>query len=161
MSPPVRPAADRFWEKVKKTPGGCWEWTATKNKGYGYFSLTRTKRVKAHRWSWEHSNGPIPQGQGYHGTVIMHTCDNRACVNPEHLRAGAHAENILDRDQKGRQARQKGEAHGCAVLTESQVRLIRAEMTTGASQKSVARKYHVSRQLVGAIGQGKVWRHVV
>lgn len=83
---------ERFWEKVDKS-GDCWEWTAYRLNGYGRFSVGGSRKnggriVYAHRWSWEESNGPIPEG-----LFIDHLCQNKACVRPEHLEPVTLAEN--------------------------------------------------------------------
>jgi len=78
-------APTRFMAKVEKTDG-CWLWTAHKNRqGYGAFD-----RVMAHRWSYNHFVGPIPED-----LVLDHLCRNRACVNPDHLEAVPSPVNIL------------------------------------------------------------------
>lgn len=80
----------RFWAKVNKdTPSGCWEWTgATSGYGYGQIGIGK-KRQKAHRVSWELVNCPIPDGM-----ELDHLCSNPKCVNPYHLRAVTHAQNM-------------------------------------------------------------------
>ena len=90
---------ERFWSKVDRS-GECWLWTAAKVQGYGSFDGRR-----AHRVAWELAYGPIPKGVGYHGTCVLHRCDTPACVNPAHLRLGTQADNMADRDAKGRQRR--------------------------------------------------------
>lgn len=85
---PIRPTPDqRFWQKVDQS-GGCWLWTAgTTEWGYGSF-WTGERRVKAHRWSYEHLVGPIPEG-----LTLDHLCRNPPCVNPAHLEPVTGAEN--------------------------------------------------------------------
>lgn len=82
------PLAARFRAKYAVAPSGCWEWTGAVNEdGYGLFRAPKEQR--AHRYSYKHHVGPIPSG-----TEIDHACHNRRCVNPAHLRAVSHAENV-------------------------------------------------------------------
>jgi hypothetical protein len=93
-----------FWDGVDKSAGNdaCWPWKLAINaNGYGSFWHTG-KCYTASRYAYELANGPIPFGKGYHGNVVMHSCDNRACCNPRHLRIGTQGDNNRDRDAKGR-----------------------------------------------------------
>jgi hypothetical protein len=87
----------RFWNMVEVVPGACWKWKGAKLPfGYGRFRWNGEQEC-AHRASWMIHNGPIPDG-----LVVMHKCDNPECSNPEHLQLGTQADNIHDRDAKGR-----------------------------------------------------------
>ena len=88
-----------FWSRTEKLGlDDCWAWRGTATPGgYGFFSRKRTT-VYAHRLSYELHNGlRIPKGY-----YIMHTCDNRLCVNPNHLRLGSPRDNTRDAIDKGR-----------------------------------------------------------
>ncbi len=97
---------ERFDEKVIAIGTRCcWLWTgAMGGHGYGSIRVSRgpTGTVLAHRVSYELHRGLIPKGEGPHGTCVLHRCDNPLCVNPDHLFLGTHADNMRDRDQKGR-----------------------------------------------------------
>lgn len=75
---------------------GCWEWTGHKYpNGYGVIKVFG-RDVSAHRYSYELHKGPIP-----HGLHILHRCDNKKYINPEHLRVGTHAENLAEAGERG------------------------------------------------------------
>lgn len=138
--PKPRDPTERFLEKVEKMPSGCWEWRGAKtHNGYGHFN----HGVRAHRFSYELFVGPIPSG-----LVVMHSCDNRACVNPSHLSCGTAADNAADKVAQGRQSRK---------LSDVDREAIRASTEKTAK---LAARYNVSGRLIRHVRPGIEWRHI-
>lgn len=96
-----RPMRDRFLARVAATACGCWEWQGWTAHGYGYFRHDDGTDWRAHRASYSLLVGPIPEG-----FCVLHSCDNRRCVNPEHLWVGTASDNMRDCVQKGRHGNQ-------------------------------------------------------
>lgn len=116
-------ATERFWKSVRKT-AGCWEWTASRDRdGYGMFAaeIFGVRTTKAHRFSLMlHTGIVLDEYQ-----LVMHSCDNPPCVNPDHLSPGTHLENTADMIAKGRHMRgRRGASAKISKLTEDQVREI-------------------------------------
>lgn len=142
---------------VKNDVSGCWEWQGSKRHGYGRMIVgsrkngTR-KKMSTHRVSYELAYGRIPDGM-----EVCHKCDNPCCVNPDHLFAGTHQENIDDRERKGRNKPQKGEKNGRAKLTETAVRDIKAKRKNGATFQKIADEYGVHKRTIMNAVSGKNW----
>ena len=91
---------ERFYNKVIVSEA-CWEWIGAKQKvnGYGVIRINK-KNELAHRLSYTMNLGPIPEG-----LWVLHKCDNRGCVNPNHLFLGTRSDNVNDMYKKGRGAK--------------------------------------------------------
>jgi len=141
---------ERFWQKVDKT-GSCWIWTGAKLKtGYGSIRINnRSKR--AHRVAYELSIGSIPEDG-----LILHSCDTKLCVNPDHLRVGTKSENTKDAIERGQH--KIGENSVKAKLSNIDVAIIRASLEAGISGKVLADKFNVCEATISKIkiGNGRI-----
>lgn len=162
----------RFWSKVKKGPSNkCWEWTASKRaKGYGAFVWADESGAvvqgRAHRFSWEIHFGKTP-------LCVLHTCDNPACVNPNHLFIGTRKDNNDDMQRKGRKvpggARlkaaglsgnyERGVEHHNARITPEKVMEIR-RLKSVLSYCQLSAKFGLAVGHLHRIVNRKVWKHV-
>jgi hypothetical protein len=157
----------RFWEKVDRSdPDGCWEWTACKFERTGYGCFNTKGFCTAHRFSYALHYGPIPDG-----LLVLHRCDNRACVRPEHLFLGTYTDNMQDALAKGRmrsgfglypERMPRGERQHLAKLTEDEVRAIRQRYAQGGvTQPELAAEYGLAQATIWAILNRKTWKHVL
>jgi len=159
--PKPRDPYERFWEKVDQDGVyGCWEWTGHRlRNGYGTFGAGLIAEgtfhmAMAHRVAYSMCVGPIPEG-----LCVLHSCDNPACCNPSHLRAGTQAENVADMYRRGRQNDPgvPGERNGRAKLTSQQVRQIREHRVSLAD---ALRRFGISKTQYYRIRRGDGWESV-
>ncbi len=149
----------RFLNKVLRQPnGGCWLWMASlTTSGYGRFLIgSRTDGTRmvesAPRVSWRLFQGEIPKaGQ------VLHRCNNRLCVNPEHLYIGTNVDNMRDIAAAGTR---KGELHLKAKLTNSIVRDIRKALENGETATVLATAYGVSTTAIHNVKSRRTWAHI-
>lgn len=140
----------------------CWEWLGSiGSHGYGVFSF-RGIQYTTHRASYLAHKGEIPSRDGGHGGVVMHSCDNRPCVNPSHLSAGSQGENLEDAENKGRMvhAGPRGELSRTAILTAEKVMAIRGRLSAGETGRALANEYGVTPSTISSIKTGKIWKHI-
>lgn len=186
-------AEARFWAKINKNGpvqphcpelGPCWVWTGKAPANFYPTIHAGTHKWYAHRFSWVLHNGIIPDN-----LCVLHKCDNRHCVRPDHLWLGTKAENSADMARKGRsttgdrnpsrlypERRVRGDRHPFrlhpellvrgqdrtqAKLTDDVVRTIRARYAAGGiSQQQLADDYHVCSALISGIVHRKRWKHI-
>lgn len=143
----------RFEAKYLPEPNsGCWLWTGSITR-HGYGNFNYPDGTLAHRAAFSLLRGPIPPGM-----AVCHRCDMPACVNPEHLFIGTHAENMQDMFRKGRRVGKvgmPGARHWNAKLSAEDVAAIRASR---APQLETAARYGISRNYVSRLCQGDRWK---
>ena len=136
---------------------GCVEWTGFTDRGYGKI-MVKTEAGKliprgAHRLAYQEYVGIIPED-----LYVCHHCDNRKCINPEHLFLGTPRDNTQDMMSKGRWAH--GDRSGSAKLTEKQVIIIRKLSRNGATGKALGAEYGVSAATISHITNRKTWNEI-
>ena len=151
----------KFLSKAEKSPDGCWNWKGAKNpSGYGVSSKIKGASL-AHRIAWMHKNGDVPLGPDGKTLYILHSCHNRACVNPDHLRPGTQQDNINDMVAAGRAAPATGVEHYRTKLNELQVRVIRHLASFKTLQyDEIGALFNVSKSAINNIKSGRTWPHV-
>ncbi len=141
----------RLLRKTNKTDS-CWLWTGgCFSDGYGNIGTSQGAR-RAHRVSYELYVGTIPPGMR-----VMHSCDNPKCLNPSHLSLGTDADNMRDRDAKGRHVPCRGDKNGAAKLNEFAVRSIRSVALPTAT---LAEIYGVGPHTIRRIIARTSWSHI-
>lgn len=141
----------RLWGNIYKSETGCWEWQGAtfKGTGYGCISINSIPKL-AHRVAYEEANGEIPEG-----LLVLHRCNNKLCINPDHLYAGTHNENM--RDMANTDA-VKGENNANSSLKESDVLEIRKLIKERkVYYGDIAKMYGVSREAIKDIARGRTW----
>ena len=147
--PGGRPPVDevqRFLEKVKKVESGCHEWQASLNRlGYGKVYFRKKSSYPAHRAAYQLFKGQIPVG-----LFVLHKCDNRKCVNPDHLFLGDAVANIRDMDTKRRRGTK-------CPLTRNQADEVLRLLDEGYSQQTIADRLQVGQTAISRIKTGKTF----
>lgn len=140
---------EKFYSMVLiNTFTGCHEWNGSLwATGYGRFHF-KNKSCKSHRLAWIFSGNELKEDD-----CLLHKCDNRKCVNPDHLFVGTRADNNYDKTKKGRQA--KGEKLG--KLRECDILEIRRSCE---DSKVLAEKYKVSWGHINKVRGERAWYHV-
>lgn len=134
---------------------GCWNYLGTPcTNGYPQFHM-RGVAYMANRISWEFHKGPIPDGKW-----VLHTCDNRMCVNPDHLFIGDRQDNINDMHNKRRAVNQVGDKNHNSKLYSTDVKKIKDQLAQGKTCAELAKEYNVSWTTIKFIKTGKTWANI-
>ena len=123
--------------------------------GYGWV-MKEGKQVLIHREVFKKYNPDVD----ITGFVVMHQCDQRNCINPEHLKRGTQKENVHDMIAKGRKASTAGSKNSQARLTEKKVLEIRELVASGMTRTQIAKDWGFSISAIGRAASGKYWTHV-
>lgn len=147
-----------FFDKTFPEPNtGCWLWAgAIMTGGYGFMKYNSDIK-SAHRFSFFiHNNDFNPS------LCVLHKCDVRCCVNPDHLFQGTYSDNAKDRESKKRGNLKHGIHNGRAKLTDEKVKELRLKWSTGEySQRQLAKEYGVDQAKVWSVLHNKSWKHVL
>lgn len=137
-----------------KQPNGCVHFhKMSRQHGYGAVGFG-LGIMKAHRVTFLFTNGSLPE-------EVCHKCDNPLCINPEHLFAGTHQDNMRDMSVKGRFGVTRGERSGMAKLTTANVLEIRQLYATGNYyQYEIGERFGVSRSCIKNIINKQRWAHI-
>lgn len=143
---------ERFFSHIAddRPENGCWLWIGNTKNGYGNFVYGK-QRLIAHRASYLIHYGYLPD-------VVRHSCDNPACVNPQHLLAGTQLDNIADAVERKRFRR--GSTHPRSHLTEADVTEIKKRLRHGDTAVDIAKDFPISAKGIGSIKSGQTWKHV-
>lgn len=136
----------------------CWTWSGSRDSdGYGRVRLRSSegRYLRAHRVLYELSYGSLSPSE-----ILRHSCDRPCCVTACHLTPGTPLENARDRDSRGRNRSPRGSAHGCSVLSESDVVRIFARRREGKLLIEIGAEFGVSFGHIQNILSGKSWKHV-
>lgn len=139
-----------------KDENGCFIVTSHRINadGYGYMYWEKREQ-RLHRFVYEECFGSIPDG-----LVVRHMCDNRSCINPEHLELGTPKENVADMYLRNRKIAPIGEKNGRSLITEETARKIKTMLDQGMKQTQIARVLGVSFTIVHRVKNRKSWKHV-
>lgn len=156
--PRGRPAntVENFWAGVdKRGDNECWEWNRKRSpKGYGELDYHK-KCWRAHRLAYA-----LTYGEFDPKLYVCHRCDNPPCCNPKHLYLGTCRDNLIERNMKGRNVNQKGEAHSQAKYTEATVLKVRADYAKGVTLAKISELHNVKMRSVSDIVYRRRWLHI-
>lgn len=143
---------ERLLTNSVKQPNGCREWTGYINRtGYGMMRWDGKIRL-VHRCAYQAFVGQIPDEHG-----VLHHCDNRRCIEGNHLFTGTNADNNADRVKKGRSGASRGEGHARSKLTNDDIVIIRS---SADSHRKMAERFGVHFGCIWSIRKRITWKHI-
>ena len=145
----------KYFDKRTIKSGDCIEWQLyVSETGYGILTYNDQK-WRAHRFSYYLEYGIVPWYK-----CLLHSCDNRKCVNPKHLSIGTQADNVADMMRKGRHGPSLGEINGNSLLKEDDIKLIRFLYKIGSPQTEIAKWFKMSYSAINKIVYRYTWKHI-
>lgn len=150
-----------FWNSIDiKGENECWNWNKkSKQDGYGrtcYKGFNNNKAMMAHRISFQLYHKRLIQ----ENMIICHSCDNRLCCNPAHLREGTHKDNSDDKFERGRFLFMKGEINGRAKITNEIAEIIRHRYKTERiTQTQLAQEYKINQMSISKVVRGVSYKN--
>jgi len=151
---------NRLLRNCDKTDS-CWNWLGATRMGYGRMVIgSRTdgsrRYISAHRAAYREWKGEIIK------PMVLHTCDNRRCINPNHLYNGTHQDNVRDAIERKRFKWTVGQDNGNASITNHTAKAIkRLLITTELTCKQIGKLVGCSRDVVKGISSNKSWRDIL
>lgn len=145
-------------DRIYIDKNSCWNFTGPLDSvGYGQIASPKIrdlfKEWKVHRLSYKIFNGEIGN------KLVLHTCDNRKCFNPDHLFLGTQMDNMKDRMNKGRYRSISGENNKFSKLTKDNVKQIR-KLKGQKSIRALAKQFNVGKTTIEKVLNNTTWRHI-
>lgn len=138
--------SDTFWEKVDvKGPDDCWNWKIANHDSYPIVKINSTC-YPANRIAWILSGKSIEAGR-----LILHTCDNKKCVNPKHLYMGTFSDNMIDRCN-----RFKGRIGKIGRFSKEDIAEMRKLFNNNTPRQEIMNSFNVSRRYLYKLVSGEM-----
>lgn len=155
MKPNINTTIESLLAKTKTMPNGCMEWLPSKDKnGYGYYMIMY-KNLRAHRVM-----AALVYGEPQDKQIVLHSCDNPPCINPEHLSYGTQKENIRQKFDRNRANLSLGSNRKNSVLTEEIVLKARQMRAEGQSIVSISRHFGINQGTMYDAIKRITWKHL-
>ena len=152
----------RFKTRYTVLSSGCWDWTGANGNNYGMFRYDGVL-CRAHRVSYMMHKGTIPKGK-----FVLHKCNNKRCVNPDHLYAGNAQDNVNDSLVAGTHCSinpsgnrwQSGENHTGSKLMNEDVVCIKKMLRDKIKKSLICYIYEIGKSTLQNIACEKTWKGI-